>query len=93
MSNRNFSSRKIKVLKDIRGKKTIQRSLTNREEASKVVVTQKEYSKNRLKRGESSYAYLTRVCRLPRSVESLERIDEKPELSANTVAFISCFYG
>ena len=37
------------------------------------------------------YIYLTHDCRLPLSVSSLGRIDKKKqELSANTVAFISC---
>ena len=47
-------------------------------------------SKNRLKRGERSNTYLTHVCKLPWSVQSLERIDKKLELSVNTVAFICC---
>ena len=42
------------------------------------------------KREETSDTYLTHVCRLLQSVESLERTDKKPELSVNFVAFISC---
>ena len=50
----------------------------------------KKTKKNGLKWGERIDAYLTHVCRLPQNVESLERTDKNPELSANTVAFISC---
>ena len=37
-----------------------------------------------------SDTYLTQVCKLLQSIENLERIHKKPELSANIVAFISC---
>ena len=32
---------------------------------------------------------MTHICRLPRSIESLERIDKEQDISAKTVAFIS----
>ena len=47
-------------------------------------------SRNRLKRVERNDTYLNHVCRLPLSIVSLERIDKKPKLSANTATFISC---
>ena len=43
-----------------------------------------EKTKNRLKRGERSNAYLTHAYRLPQSVESLGRINENQKLLANT---------
>ena len=48
--------------------------------------------KNRLKSGERSDAYLTQICRFPRSIAraSVERTDRKLERSASTVDFISC---
>ena len=49
----------------------------------------KRQKTNWLKRRERSDTYLTCVCRLLLSVESLERIYIKMELSAKTVAFIS----
>ena len=48
------------------------------------------FEEYRLKREERSNAYLTHGCGLPWSVECPKRIDKKPELSANAVAFISC---
>jgi hypothetical protein len=45
--------------------------------------------KKLLKRGERSDIYLTLVCRLPQSEENLERLYQKLNLSAKTVAFIS----
>ena len=41
---------------------------------------------NWLQRDERSDTYLAHVCRLSQSLESLERTDKKPELSANIVA-------
>ena len=45
--------------------------------------------KKSINRGEN---YLTHVCRLPRGVESFEKIEKtkKSEPSGSTVAFISC---
>ena len=40
-----------------------------------------------MKRGERNDNYLMRLLM---SIESLERIDKEPELSANTRAFIDC---
>ena len=45
--------------------------------------------RNRLKRGERNNTCPTHICRLLQSLESLEKIDKKLELSANTVAFSS----
>ena len=46
--------------------------------------------KRMLKRGEGSDTYLTHVCRMLQSVDGLERMDKKLELSVNSVDFISC---
>ena len=43
-------------------------------------------SKKWLNKGERSDAYPTHVCRLPWCIERLERIDNKSELSASTMA-------
>ena len=52
----------------------------------------KTATKRWLNRGERSNTYLTHVCGLPWSVESLEQIEnrEKSELPASIMAFISC---
>ena len=38
-----------------------------------------------VKNGRKSDTYLTHICRLPWCIESPQRIDKKPELSAHTV--------
>ena len=50
---------------------------------------EKAYARNwnEVKERKRSKIYTTHVCSLLWSVENLERIDKKPELSANTVNF------
>ena len=47
----------------------------------------KIWKDEKTKSGGKMQTYLTHVCRLPWSLENLERIDRKEDLSVNTVAF------
>ena len=45
-----------------------------------------EKTKNKLEEGERSDTYLTHVCRLPLSTETVEKMDINQKLSASTLA-------